>query len=39
MITISSFKSIGNKHDVCTRKDCINTFCESLRKHAMKIMN
>ena len=36
MSTISSFRSIENKHDVynCTKK-----FCEFLRKHAMKIIS
>ena len=39
MSTILSFKSIENKHDVYRGKDCIRTFCESLREHAMKIIN
>ena len=39
MSTISSFKSIGNKHDVYRDKDCMKKFCELLRKHAMKIIN
>ena len=39
MSTISSFRSIEYKHDVCRGKDCIKKFCESLREHAMKIMN
>ena len=39
MSTISSFKSIKNKHDVCRGKDCMKKFCESLREHAMKITN
>ena len=39
MSTISSFRSIGNKHDVYRDKDCINKLYESLRKHAMKIIN
>ena len=33
MSTISSFKSIENKHDVCRGKDCIKKFCESLTEH------
>ena len=37
--TIFSFKSIENKHDVYRGKDCMKKFCESLRKHAMKIIN
>ena len=32
-------KSIGNKHDVYRGKDCIKKFFESLRKHAVKIIN
>ena len=39
MSTISSFKSIENKHDVCRGKDCMKKFCESLREHAMRIIN
>ena len=39
MSTISSFRSIENKHDVCRGKDCMKKFCEFLRKHAMKIIN
>ena len=36
MSTISSFRSIGNKHDVYRGKDCMKKFCEFLREHAMK---
>ena len=36
MSTISSFKSIENKHDVCRGKDCMKKFCESLREHVIK---
>ena len=39
MSTISSFRSIENKHDLCKGKDCMKRFCESLREHAMKIIN
>ena len=39
MSTISSFRSIKNKHDVYRCKDSMKTFCESLREHAMKIIN
>ena len=39
MSTISLLKSIENKHDVYRGKDCMKKFCESLRKHAMKIIN
>ena len=35
--SISSFKSIGNKHDVCKGKVSMKTFCESLREHSMEI--
>ena len=38
MSTISSFKSIVNKHDVYRGKDCMKRFCESLRDDAMKII-
>ena len=37
--TISSFRSIENKHDVYRSKDCIKKFCESLEENAMKIIN
>ena len=37
--TISSFKSIENKHDVYRGKDCMKKFCESLRELAMQIIN
>ena len=39
MSTISSFRSIENKHDVYRSKDCMKKFCESLREHVMKIIN
>ena len=39
MSTISSFKSIENEHDVYRGKECIEKFCESLREHAMEIIN
>ena len=35
--TISSFKSIENKHDVYRRKDCMKKFSESLREHKIKM--
>ena len=38
MSTISSFKSIENKHDVYKDKGCMKKFCESLRQ-AMEIIN
>ena len=34
-----SFKSRENKHDVYRGKDFMKKFCESLRKHAIKIKN
>ena len=39
MFTISSIKSIENKHDVYSGKDCLKKFGESLREHAMKMIN
>ena len=39
MSTVSSIKNIENKHDVYRGKDCIKTFCESLRECAMKIIS
>ena len=33
------FKAIKNKHDACRSNDCMNTFCGTLRKHAIKITN
>ena len=39
MSTISAFRSIQNKHDVYRGKDCMKKFFESLRPHAMKIIN
>ena len=38
MSTISSLKSLENKHDVYRNKDCMKYFCESLREHSMKII-
>ena len=39
MSTISSFRSIENKHNTYRGKDCIKKFCEFLREHAMKKIN
>ena len=39
MCTISSFRSIENEHDVYSGKDCMKKFFESLREHAVKIIN
>ena len=38
MSTISSFKSIENKHDAYRGRDCMKKFCEYLREHAMEII-
>ena len=38
MSTLSSFRSIENKHDVYRGKNCMKKFCEYLREHAMKII-
>ena len=32
MSTISSFRSVQNKHDVYRDKDCLKRFCEFLRE-------
>ena len=37
MSTISSFKIIENKHDVCSGKNCMKRFCEFIREHTMVI--
>ena len=39
MSTISSFRSIGNKHDLYRSKDCMKKFGKFLRQHAMRIIN
>ena len=39
MSAILSFKDIENKHDVHRGKNCMKKFCESLKKHAVKIIN
>ena len=39
MSTMSSFKSIENKHDVYRGKDCRKKFSEFIREHAMKLIN
>ena len=38
MSTISSYRSIENKHDLYRGKDCMKKFCEFLREHAIKII-
>ena len=37
--TISSFKSIKNKHGVYRDENCMKNFCKSLKEHAMEIIN
>ena len=39
MSTLSSFKSIENKHTKYRGKDWMKKFCESFREHAMEIIN
>ena len=39
MSTISSFRSIENKHDVYRGKDCMKKVGEFLREHTMKIID
>ena len=39
MPTVSSFRTIENKHDVYRQKACMKMFSEFLREHAMKIIN
>ena len=37
--TISSFRSIENRHDVYRRKNCMEKLCEFLGEQAMEIIN
>ena len=39
MSTISLFKSIENKHNVCRGEDYVKKFCKSLRELVMNIIN
>ena len=39
LYTISSFRSIENKHDMYRGKDCIKKFCELSRENAINIIN
>ena len=39
MSTISSFRSIENKHDVYRGKDCMKKFFETLKEHTITIIN
>lgn len=37
--TIQIFHAIENNNDIYRDKDCMKKYCESLRKHSMKIIN
>ena len=37
--TVSSFRSIENEHYIYRGKNCRKNFCESLRKHEIKMIN
>ena len=39
MLTMSSFRSIANKHDVDVGNNCMKNICEILREHALKMIN
>ena len=39
MSTTSSCKSFENNHDVYRGKECMKNLCESLRKHAIEVIN
>ena len=39
MSTICPFKSIEKMYDLYCGNNCIKKFCESLRNHAMEIIN
>ena len=39
MSAIFPSKSMENKHDEYRGKDCMKNFCESLREHALKMIN
>ena len=39
MSMIWAFHNIENKDDVYRGKDCMKKFCESLKEHAIKIIN
>ena len=39
MFTISTFRSIEHKHDVCRGKKCVKRFWKSSRDHAIKIFS
>ena len=39
MSPISSFRNIESLHDVYRGKDCMEKYCEWLRRHAIKIIS
>ena len=39
MFTLSPFKNMENKHDIYSGKDCMKKVCESLKEHAIKIID
>ena len=39
MLSISSFRSMNNKHDLYKGKDCIKKCCESCRQYVMNLIN
>ena len=39
MSIVSSFTSVKNKRNLCRAKDCMKIFLETLREHAMKMIN
>ena len=39
MSTIQTVHGIEKKHNVYRGQDCMKTFCEYLREHAIKIIN
>ena len=39
MPTISSFRGIENKHDLCRGKDYMKIFFEFFREHVLEIIN
>ena len=39
MSLVWTFDGIENKHDVYGGEDCMKTFCESSREHAIKVIN
>ena len=39
MATIWAFDHIENKRSMCSGKDCMKKFCESIREHAKHIID